>query len=190
MQGIGTLLQASPFGGARRTTLTYCSLKSSNTKQKERKTPIYLTTHFHKRTTTSERRHKIIYNYAEKKTEKGLQMHLTTQFQTFPDRKQGICPQQTVLPTTLNIQFVEGKHTTYRGKTDALPSEKERTSLKREYQRSISTVNISIHNWLSTEYKKSLARMETNRPLVGKKRFSANRKYKVSKRQSPRRRKL
>ncbi len=32
--------------------------------------------------------------------------------------------------------------------------------------------------------------METNRPPVGKKRFSANRKYKVSKRQSPRRRKM
>lgn len=123
-------------------------------------------------------------------TEKGLQMHLTAQFQTFPDRKQGICPQQTVLPTTLNIQFVEGKHTTYRGKTDALPSKKERTNLKREYPRSISTVNISIHNWLSTKYRKSLARMETNRPPVGKKRFSANRKYKVSKRQSPRRRKM
>lgn len=111
-------------------------------------------------------------------------MHFGRRIRAFTDRKHTTCREKTNLLTTPNIRFAEGKHTTCRGKSDALPTEKEQPGLKREYWRSISTVNILIYNWLPALYRKLLARMGTNHPPAGKKRFSANIKCKVSKRQS------
>ena len=153
-------------------------------KQNESKSAVRLTTPFHREATTCGKARTIIDNYAEKKQKKGLHIHFSTPIRAFADRKQTTCRQKTVLPTTRNIRFAEGKHTTCRGKSDAFPSIKHGKGSVRECLRSLSTVNISIRHWLSAEYRKSFARMETDRPPAGKKRFSANRKYKVSKRQT------
>ena len=175
----------NPTLAGKRPEASYSAIyQKLKTKQNESKSAVRLTTPFRRQATTSGKARTIIDNYAEKRQKKGCIYTFLTPIRAFADRKQTTCRQKTVLPTTRNIRFAEGKHTTCRGKSDAFPPPKHGKGPVRECPRSLSTVNISIHHCPSAEYRKSFARMETDRPPAGKKRFSANRKYKVSKRQT------